>query len=221
MTTSTPPPPNTPKSPREAWKTITVVVLVALLSIPVLSLGKAVLTPNTLSMTERAAEWMRDNNMGFILNNVESWWFSKNGPKAGGAPDREIDITNAAATGPTTPPAVPHLPKPANVPVPDGVTPVANEGVWTPVGPIVGGAQTMYTTQVRPDSVHTSILDGLVWMDPKLVKFEVHPGTEEPGGKHTVPAQVPLDKRLDLIAAFNGGFRMQDALGGFYLDGVT
>jgi hypothetical protein len=119
------------------------------------------------------------------------------------------------------PPAVPHLAKPANVAVPEGVTPVANEGVWSPVGPLVGGAQTMYTTQVRPDSVHTSILDGLVWMDPKLVKFEVHPGTEEPGGKQTVPAQVPLDKRLDLIAAFNGGFRMQDAMGGFYLDGVT
>jgi hypothetical protein len=225
MTTSTPPPPpKTPKAkgPRSTWKTITVVMLVALLSIPVLSLGKAVLTPNSLSMTERAAEWMRDNNMGFILNNVESWWFSQNGPKSGGDPSRAIDVsTTNAPTGPTTPPAVPHLAKPANVAVPEGVNPVANEGVWAPVGPQVGGAQTMYTTQVRPDSVHTSILDGLVWMDPKLVKFEVHPGTEEPGGKQTVPAQVPLDKRLDLIAAFNGGFRMQDALGGFYLDGVT
>ena len=225
MTTSPPPPPpKTPKAkgPRSTWKTITVVVLVALLSIPVLSLGKAVLTPNSLSMTERAAEWMRDNNMGFILNNIESWWFSQNGPKSGGDPSRAIDVsTTNAPTGPTTPPAVPHLAKPANVSVPDGVTPVANEGVWAPVGPQVGGAQTMYTTQVRPDSVHTSILDGLVWIDPKRVKFEVHPGTEEPGGKQTVPAQVPLDKRLDLIAAFNGGFRMQDAMGGFYLDGVT
>ena len=197
-------------------------VVVALLSIPVLSLGRAVLTPNSLSMTERAAEWMRDNNLGFILNRVESWWFSKNGPKAGGEPDRaiEIDTTNIAS-GPTTPPAVPHLPKPENVKVPDGVTPLPNEGIWTPVGPLVGGAQTMYTTQVRPDSVHTSILDGLVWMDPKLVRFAVHPGTEEPGGKQTVPAQVPLDQRLDLVAAFNGGFRMQDAMGGFYLNGVT
>ncbi len=166
---------------------ITVVVVVALLSIPVLSLGKAVLTSNSLSPTERAAEWMRDNNLGPVLNRVESWWFSSRGPKAGGEPDREIDIANTAATGTTVLPAVPHLPKPQNVPVPEGVTPVANEGVWSPVGPQVGGAQTMYTTQVRPDSVHTSILDGLVWMDPKLVSFTVHPGTEEPGGKHTTP----------------------------------
>jgi hypothetical protein len=30
-----------------------------------------------------------------------------------------------------------------------------------------------------------------------------------------------MEQRLDLIAAFNGGFRMDDAKGGFYLNGVT
>jgi hypothetical protein len=30
-----------------------------------------------------------------------------------------------------------------------------------------------------------------------------------------------MDRRLDLIAAFNSGFRLQDARGGFYMDGVT
>ena len=210
-----------PKPPRPRWRTILIVVLVALLSIPVLSLGRAVLTPNSLSMTERAAEWMRDNNLGFILNRVESWWFSTNGPKRGGEPDRAIDLGTPTETIASGAKVAPHLPKPANVKVPDGVTPVANEGVWQPVGPLVGNAQSMYTTQVRPDSVRTSILDGLVWMDPKLVRFEVRPGTEEPGGKHSLAPQVPLDARLDLVAAFNGGFRMQDAMGGFYLNGVT
>lgn len=196
-------------------------VLVALLSIPVLSLGRAVLTPNSLSMTERAAEWMRDNNLGFVLNRVESWWFSKNGPKQGGEPDRAIDVQQTVERTATGAVVAPHLPRPANVEVPAGITPLANEGVWQPVGPLVGGAQSMYTTQVRPDSVHTSILDGLVWMDPKLVRFEVRPGTEEPGGKQTMSAQVPMDSRLDLVAAFNSGFRMQDAMGGMYLNGVT
>lgn len=227
MTTPTPPtdprrnPPPPPKPPLR-WKPVIIALVVVLLSIPVLSLGRAVFTPNNLSMTERGAEWMRDNGLGGVLNTIESWWFSKNQPKAGGEPDRAIDPIDASNAGSRTDTAtVPHLPKPANVQVPEGVTPVANEGVWMPIGPQVGGAQTMYTTQVRPDSVHTSILDGLVWMDPKLVRFEVHPGTEEPGGKQTIPSQVPMEQRLDLIAAFNGGFRMQDALGGFYLDGVT
>lgn len=209
--------------PRVRTRMIVAIIVIALLLIPVLSLGRAVFTPNNLSMSERAAEWMRDNNLGGVLNQVESWWFSHNQPKAGGEPTHTIETVNASATETTAAGAkvAPHLPEPANVQVPEGVTPVANEGVWTPVGPLVGGAQSMFTTQVRPDSVHTSILDGLVWMDPKLVRLEVHPGTNEPGGKSAVPAQVPLADRLDLVAAFNGGFRMQDAMGGFYLDGVT
>ncbi len=79
----------------------------------------------------------------------------------------------------------------------------------------------MYETQVRPDAVHTSLLDGLVWMDPKLVRFELHPGLQEPGGHWTEPSEVPIDARLALVAAFNSGFRIRDARGGFYLDGVT
>ena len=43
-----------------------------------------------------------------------------------------------------------------------------------------------------------SVLDGLVWMDPKLAKFEMHPGLTEPGGSFPEPAQVPMNERLDL-----------------------
>ena len=67
-----PKPRKPPKAPRPRWRTILIVALVALLSIPVLSLGRALLTPNSLSISERGAEWMRDNNLGFILNRVES-----------------------------------------------------------------------------------------------------------------------------------------------------
>lgn len=236
MTTSTPSPPRAPErrpSPgrttsddaarRRAWKRIAIVCVIAVLSIPVLSFGRAMVAASNLTYSERAAEWMRDHNLGGVLNRVEAFWFSRNQPKAGGDPNREIE-GGTDTTAATTPgqKVAPHLPKPANVAVPEGVTPVANEGVWRAVGPTIGGAQSMYTTEVRPDSVHTSILDGLVWMDPKLVSFKLHPGTNEPGGpKSNVPSQVPMDERLTLLAAFNGGFRMQDAMGGFYLNGVT
>jgi len=214
------------KSPRRSlpgWAKIAGLFLGVMLLFPVGSLGKALVAANNLTMAERTAEWMRDNDLGGVLNRVEAFWFSRKQPKAGGDPARAIEVieigeTEIADPGPTI---VPHLPKPANVPVPAGVTPVQNEGIWMPVGPTVGGAQAMYTTQVRPDSIHTSILDGLVWMDPKLLRFQVHPGTQEPGGKWAFPSQVPMADRLSLLAAFNGGFRMQDALGGFYLDGVT
>jgi len=211
------------RTPKPRWLKVTAIVIALLLVLPVISFTNAMITTQNLSFAERGAEWMRDNNLGGILNTIENWWLSNNQAKAGGEPDRYIDIIDNSQAGPTTTVkyVVPHLPKPANVQVPEGVTPVANEGVWQPVGPVVGGAQSMYTTQVRPDSIHTSILDGLVWMDPKLVIFEQFPGTEEPGGKWAKPAQVPMDRRLDLIAAFNSGFRMQDARGGFYMDGVT
>ncbi len=205
------------------WLKIAVIVIAVLLVVPAFSFTKAMITTENLSFTERGAEWMRDNHLGGVLNTVESWWLSSNGPKEGGDPDRAIEVPTTVDSGPTTTvkKIAPHLPAPTNVLVPEGVTPVANEGVWQPVGPVVGGAQSMYTTQVRPDSVHTSILDGLVWIDPKLVSFEVFPGSEEPGGKWAKPSQVPMDRRLSLIAAFNGGFRMDDAKGGFYMDGVT
>lgn len=209
---------------RPWWQAILIAVVTVALVIPLSGVVTAVLTPQNLSYTERAAEWMRDNNLGGVLNSIENWWLSNHQAKEGGEPDRAIGIElPAGETSSTVKPKVvaPHLAKPADVPVPFGVTPLTGEGVWRAVGPEIGGAQSMYFTQVRPDSVHTSILDGLAWMDPLLVSFEVFPGTEEPGGKWDKPAQVPMDRRVSLLAAFNMGFRMQDAMGGFYLDGVT
>lgn len=215
----------TPVPPVPTWLRIVAPVALVVLLLPVVSLGRAMATTENLSMAERAAEWMRDNNLGFVLNRIEAWWLTMNQPKVGGEPDRAIEAPRLASadTGPTTTvkSIAPHLPKPPNVKVPDGVLPVPNEGVWQPVGPVVGGAQTMYTTQVRPDSVRTSILDGLTWMDTKLLDFQLIPGTEEPGGRWEGAGQVPMDRRLDLVAAFNSGFRLQDTRGGFYLNGQT
>ena len=190
--------------------------------VPVVSLSAALAAPGNTTATERAVEWVRDHGGGGLVNTAENWWFSNNGPKQGGQPDHGITFdpmpgsgsstTPSSASGPAT------TPHPADIVTPAGQS-LANEGVWQPVGPLVAGGQAMYATQVRPDSVHTSLLDGLVWMDPKLVRFDLHPGIQEPGGPWQAPTQVPPSQRLDLLAAFNGGFRMQDANGGFYLEG--
>ena len=198
--------------------------ILLVLLVPMLSLARAETASNNLTAGERAAEWARDNHLGGIVNRVENWWYSDHAPKEGGEPDRAI-VTDVPPTvtepTPTTGPTTPHLPTPGSVPIPDGVIPVPAEGQWQAVGPPVGGASAVYTTQVRPDSVHTSLLAGLAWMDPQLMRFELHPGTTEPGGKWSVPSQVPIDQRLDLVAAFNSAFRLQDARGGLYLDGTT
>ncbi|MGZ4728354.1 MAG: hypothetical protein ACXWB2_11590, partial [Acidimicrobiales bacterium] len=140
--------------------------------LPAFSLGAALIAPGNLSASERSVEWMRDHGMGGLVNRVEAWWFSNHQAKQGGEPDHPIDIAappdQASTTDSSAPPSVATTPRPADLAVPDGVQPLPNEGAWKAVGPSIDGASAMYATQVRPDSVHTSVLDGLVWIDPKL-----------------------------------------------------
>jgi hypothetical protein len=59
-------------------------------------------------------------------------------------------------------------------------------------------------------------------MDPRLLRFVFHPGSEQPGGGHwSVPPSLPRSARPDLLAAFNSAFRLGDARGGVYADGRT
>jgi hypothetical protein len=185
--------------------------------VPAFSLISALRAPGNTTTTEKAVEWLRDHGMGGAVNAVENWWFTNEAPKTGGAPNRAI-------TGPSqeprsaTAPRTDRTPPPANIATP-AASMLPGEGVWQTAGPLIGGVPAMYTTQIRPDAVHTSLLAGLSWMDPKLLRFELHPGLQEPGGTWATPPQVPPDQRLDLVAAFNSGFRMNDAHGGFYLEG--
>lgn len=198
---------------------IAALVVVALLAVPSVSLVSALRAPGNTTTTEKAVEWMRDHGLGSVVNKVENWWFGNQAPKTGGEPDRAIAAPTETTPQPPVAAPVDHTPKPDDIATP-AASALPNEGVWQPVGPLVNGLPATYTTQIRPDAVHTSLLAGLAWMDPKLLRFELHPGLQEPGGSWTTPAQVPPEQRLDLVAAFNGGFRMNDANGGFYLDGV-
>ena len=192
-------------------------VIVALLVLPGWSFAVAMSAPGNLSPSEKAVEWLRDHGMGSVVNGVQHWWYSTHPPPQGrqphppdrrrlaaglvaGALGADVDDGRRTPAGPTT-----SCRRPPH--------PVPNEGRWLAVGPRIDGIPTMYETQVRPDAVHTSVLDGLVWMDPKLLRFALHPGLEEPGGKWTQPPDVPMAERLALVAAFNSGFPIHDAPG--------
>lgn len=84
----------------------------------------------------------------------------------------------------------------------------------------VHGRPALQTTVVRPDSQHTSYTAGIAWMDPSLVRFALHPGTQEPGGgPWAEPSSIATAERRVMLAAFNGGFRLDAARGGFYEQG--
>ena len=91
-------------------------------------------------------------------------------------------------------------------------------GAWTPTGRAVGGGPAVYeTTLIPPGGTQPA---GIAWMDTGLLSARLYSGSLSPGGgpyRYTAPV-MPAQART-LVAAFNGGFKMNDAHGGYYTEG--
>jgi hypothetical protein len=89
------------------------------------------------------------------------------------------------------------------------------EGAWHPAGRLVDGMPAVYeTTIVPPGGTQPA---GIAWMDAKLLSARLYSGSVSPGGigfKFTAP--ILRNAAATLVAAFNGGFKMADAHGGYY-----
>ena len=79
----------------------------------------------------------------------------------------------------------------------------------------------MYAAFLRPDTLHTSLVTAVAWIDPTLVRMVGYAGVLEPGGAWPNQAPIPRPYRAALLAAFNSGFKMRDARGGYYAAGRT
>ncbi len=207
---------------RHPKSTVALVILLALTPVWV-SAGSAA-TNQALGNTPgaRLTEWVRDHGGGGIVTWAENTWYTWHAPPKGGKPHRGA-IPAPVATTTTTQPAEPvHLPVPAAI-VPFVATPTPGEGQWHPVGRTVGGIPAVYTAFLRPNAVNTSLVTGVAWMDTKLLSTSLYEGTTIPGTGQTWAQEAPVAGPAlgTLVAAFNSGFRMQDAQGGFYADGIT
>ncbi|HZP54844.1 phosphodiester glycosidase family protein [Actinocrinis sp.] len=174
--------------------------------------------PGTDRLAARVAEWGRDHHMGWAVTWLENASY-KPPPTGGGLSASQI----AQLQGPTAAPP----PKP-NIDIPTNITPLAagtipGEGVWRPVTMGANGAPIVEKTALRPDAQHTSDLAYAVWMNQKALSFTLHPGYQQPGGTWKTPDTVPADQRANLVATWNGGFKVKpdDALAGFYMDGKS
>ena len=169
-----------------------------------------------VSLSARGAEWGRDNNFGWAVTWVEQRWYSIHKPKQGGeAPSDSFGSGETAVDVPREG----HLPKPANITSP-AATPQAGEGVWHVAGRLSAkGVPALYEAFVRPDNIRTSYVVGVVWMDTTLLQSRLYSGSYIPGGG-PFENRAPILPRItgSLVAAFNSGFRMQDARGGYYID---
>jgi hypothetical protein len=194
-------------------------LLFLVLLIPVAwSIGHALTAAGHDSTSARLAEWARGHHAGFIVNWAEQISYSLNPPKVGGTPPPTSPlVTGGAPTVGTT-----H----GRDVVPAAIQPIASpalpgEGKWHILS-TVHGQPAILGAYLRPDAVHTSYTAGVVWMNPHLVRWELHPGVDVPGGSHwSAPPSLPASQRSGLLAAFNSGFVLGDSHGGFYLGGRT
>ncbi len=228
------------------WRALLVVPVLVTLLLGV-SLAGAALTPGNQSFEAKWADWLRAHHAGLVAQRFEEIYYSATAPAKGGRPKalNKVPVTvlstpattldpgpaavpsttapNAPTTtvpGPTTTTttAPPGLPAPA--PVPLVVRPaLPGEGQWQATGPLVHGVPAMYVAQFRADDVYTSQITTAVWIDTRLLHLELVPGSTEPGGTWAHPPYVTPAELPYLTAAFNGGFRFQDAKGGIYLEG--
>ena len=159
--------------------------------------------------------------MGFAVTWMEQQWYAHHQPPKGGKPAKgAFNVgakTQRGAVASSCPDALAVPPRVISPAQPQ----TANEGVWQPAGRLVANCYAIYETYVRPDNVHTSFVVGIAWMDPKLLSATLYSGSYVPGGgpyRYTAPIQSPTPAN-SLVSAFNAGFRMQDANGGYYTDG--
>ncbi|MGH9917844.1 MAG: phosphodiester glycosidase family protein [Nitrososphaerales archaeon] len=188
------------------------------------SLGTALSNPAMGTTTPgRLAEWFREHGFSSVVVWAENTWYSHHPPPVGGTPAK-----GAIPTGTAPPSRTPPTSKtPAHLPAPSSLSPIASpavpgEGQWQPIGRTVDGVPAVYETFMRPDSVHTSVVVALAWMDTKLLAATQYSGSMIPGGgpwRYTAP--VTSHASEGLVAAFNSGFLMSNAEGGYYSESKT
>lgn len=203
------------------------VVVLLLACVPALffvfSVVGALRTPGNYSFKAKWADWLREHHAEYVVRELENVYFKTKQVKKGGTVTKlhslpGLDDQASATTRAPTATLPPHIDKPKAVSL-VVAPPAPGEGEWQPTGPLVHGLPGMYVSQFRADDVYTSQITSAVWIDPKLLRVRLVPGAQEPGGEWPMPHDIEGAGLPKIAAAFNGGFRFQDARGGFYLNG--
>lgn len=198
------------------------------------SVGHALVGRGGGTVPQRLAEWARDHYLGPAITFGE--WLTYSPPKRGGKPSFSLTgpsagRANAGGAGAGQAEAAraaraqrkklaaefgppPRLKSFAG-------HPLRGEGIWRVLAQ-VHGEPAIYGTDVRASNVYTSYVAGVTVMNQKLLRFQLHPGVEDPGAGHWKSQPViPPGSRRGLLATFNGGFKISVSDGGFYLNGQT
>ncbi|MBN9097557.1 MULTISPECIES: hypothetical protein [unclassified Pseudonocardia] len=199
---------------RGPWIALALVVAVVLAGTGGVVLD-ALRVPGSDGLAAKLAEWGRDHGFGPVVTWLEQIQYESDKPAVGGVPQGGIPTAGGVAPGVG---GSERLPSVAMPPLAGGAQ-LPGEGVWQTVV-TVKGRPAVQVASVRPDAQHTSFVVGVMRMDPTLVRGQLHPGTLDPGGSWRTSTSLVGAQQADVVAAFNGGFRLTDpSHPGYYAEG--
>jgi phosphodiester glycosidase len=180
--------------------------------------------PSSLPLWPRSVEWVRAHHGNWLVDKVESYYYSWQAPKKGGPqlaslPAIRMRPARSATKGsprvrrhhavwpPRIAPVFPH--------------PLRGEGVWAGTGPIVRGRPAVLVTTFRTEVDYPRIVAYVAWFDHTRTTLAFYPGRyEPPRAPVRGPMQIPYGERWRLLATFNGGFIYNDGHNGSSIDGT-
>jgi hypothetical protein len=213
---------------RRGRRVLTLAALFTLLP-GLLSFASMLTQPSDTSLGIRSVEWLRDNGARGMVNQVESIYYTMNGPSTGGPALRALPHQPAVGSGPAgtgrgansgSPPAVIYRPPPI-APVIRPALP--GEGVWRATFAGDGPQPPVLVTSFRADPNYPQMVAGVAWIDSARTSTWLYPGRQEPSVSMPSrgPMEVPTGRRSQLVATFNSAFKLGDSGGGFVSGGHT
>ena len=174
--------------------------------------------PGSDTVAARVAEWGRDHHLSWAVTWLENATY-KAPPTGGKLSNQQVKTLQGNTISPAQ---AAREELPANIP-PLASGSVPDEGVWHPAITGNAGVPILEWAGLRPDAQHTSALAYVAWMNQKAMSFQLHPGSQQPGGSFPTPDEIPSSARTNLVATWNGGFKVNpnDSLSGYYEDGTT
>jgi len=192
---------------------------------------------SSLPLGIRTVEWLRDNGLRGLVNEIETIYYSWNAPSKGGPARKTLPhqagevVAENGQAGQSTTPAQTGAPVVKQVPAyhPPAIAPLihpalAGEGVWRSTFSGDGITRPpVLITSFRSDPSYPQLVAGVAWIDHTLTSTWLYPGRVEPAVAlpSRGPMEVPTGQRPRLVATFNSAFQLADSGGGVVLQHHT
>ncbi len=196
---------------------VALLLAAVVLVVPGVSFARAMTYPGSAPASVRAVEWVRDHGAGGLVDAIENWWYTRQAPPSVGRPTDHLGVGDTPHPArPSTP--ADHLPVVRLLP---GAGP--DEGSWRSARRNAAGRTVLWTTTVRPDPAHPTVVAAVALMPRATTELHLAGGTREPvlGRFPASASRVPASAVDSLVAVFNAGWKTKDSGGGWYAGGAS